>query len=172
MGDFNLSHRVMHDKEKLKKLCEDSKVSALCEITRSVSRNQLDYILIDNLLNESCYVTSYNNFISDHKSVTARIGLDGNEFTKEFKIRLTFDSESHLKSKEITSDTETDRLKDSLSNEEDTGSSQTDSLANSQSIDSESHHKSKEISDDAETHRIRDSSSNGADTGSGRSYFT
>ena len=66
MGDLNLSHRVLKDQEKLTQLCDDSKVSVLHEITRSISRNQLDYILINKELSQRCYVTSYNNFINTY----------------------------------------------------------------------------------------------------------
>ena len=99
MGDFNLSHRVKQDQEKVTKLCQESKFSALNEITRAISNNQLDYILVDETLRERSYVTSFNNFISDHKSITARIGLEDNLFTKEFKAQITFDREFHQQSK-------------------------------------------------------------------------
>ena len=99
MGDLNLSHRLKQDQEKVKELCSDSKVSALKEITRSVSLNQLDYILMDEEYCDRSFVTSFTNFISDHKSITVRIGLDENEFTKEFKAKVTFDIESHKKQK-------------------------------------------------------------------------
>ena len=100
MGDFNLSHRISKDQIKVQDLCQNKKESALNEITRSISNNQLDYILIEKLLNTTCFVTSFNNFISDHKSITARIGMTGNMFSDEFKERNTFDSESHLKAKQ------------------------------------------------------------------------
>ena len=58
--------------------------------------NQLDYILIENHLKEICFTTSFNNFIRDHKDITARIGLNKNEFSNEFKQKKTFDRESHL----------------------------------------------------------------------------
>ena len=101
MGDFNLSHRIAKDQEKVKDLCQTSKVSALNEITRSISNNQLDYILMDMILRSITFVTSYNNFISDHNSITARIGLNGNQFTNAMNVKMTFDSESHLKEMHI-----------------------------------------------------------------------
>ena len=94
MGDFNLSHRIPQDQEKVKNLCQQSKVNALKEITRSISINQLDYILMDEALLAVSFVTSFNNFISDHKSITARIGLDENKLTTEIKQKVTFDCES------------------------------------------------------------------------------
>ena len=63
-----------------------------------MSNNQLDYILIDEVLNENTFVTSYNNFISDHKSVIFRLGINKNSICKEMKARINFDSEGHLKS--------------------------------------------------------------------------
>ena len=101
MGDFNLSHRITADQLKVKDLCQKTKVNALNEITRSISNNQLDYILIDNSLVTRCFVTSFNNFISDHKTITARIGLTGNQFDLEMKQKISFDRESHLKPKKL-----------------------------------------------------------------------
>ena len=99
MGDFNLSHRVKEDQVKINNLCQETKTSFLNEITRTISNNQLDYILIDNELLQRSFVTSYNNFISDHNSTVVRFGLDSNEFTDEIKEKITFDMESHLKKK-------------------------------------------------------------------------
>ena len=99
MGDFNLSHRNEEDCKKLKNLCQSRKVSALNEITRSMSNNQLEYILIDKLMKNFTFVTSYNNFISDHNSVIFRFGLNENQFTADIKARITFDRDSHMKSR-------------------------------------------------------------------------
>ena len=79
------------------------------------------------LLSENVFVTSFNNFISDHKSITARIGLDGNQFTKEIKVRLSFDSESHLKAKQSWTNQQDD-TSESSSNE---GSSAEESMGKS-----------------------------------------
>ena len=97
MGDFNLSHKNQDDQLKVVKLCQGKKFSALKEITRSMSNNQLEYILIDEPMKAFCYVTSYYNFISDHKSIVARIGSSENKLTDEIKERILFDQESHLK---------------------------------------------------------------------------
>ena len=99
MGDFNLSHRIQDDQMKMDDLCHETKINFLQEITRSISNNQLDYILIDKEFITMCFVTSYNNFISDHNSTVIRVSLNGNEFTDEIKERLTFDRELHLKNK-------------------------------------------------------------------------
>ena len=74
MGDFNLSHRIAEDQATIQNLCQGNRTNALKEITRSMSNNQLEYILIDERTTDSYFVTSYNNFISDHKSIVARMG--------------------------------------------------------------------------------------------------
>ena len=99
IGDLNLSHRIEEHRQKLKKLCKYSKQSILNDITRSISNNQLDYVLIDDKIKENCFATSFYNFISDHKSITIRIGLFGNILSTVMKERLYFDKESHLKQK-------------------------------------------------------------------------
>jgi hypothetical protein len=101
MGDFNLSHRSTEDQTKIVKLCQEKKINVLHEITRPMSNNQLEYILIDESIIENYFVTSFNNFISDHKTIVARVGLNGNMLTHKIKERLTFDKELHLKAKEI-----------------------------------------------------------------------
>ena len=97
MGDLNLSHRVAEDQRKLDKLLQGNRINALHEITRGISNNQLDYILIDLGLKDNYFVTSYNNFISDHKTIVSRIGLKSNTITQQIKLRINFDQESHLR---------------------------------------------------------------------------
>ena len=99
LGDFNLSHRLKSDKEKLSNICKPSKCNILNEITRSVSNNQLDYVLANKSLADKSYSTSFMNFISDHNSITVRVPLQQNKFSKMFEMKLNFDSESHLKPK-------------------------------------------------------------------------
>lgn len=99
MGDFNLSHRNAEDQTKIVELCQEKRINALNEITRSMSNNQLEYIFIDENMEEEYFVTSYNNFISDHKSIVARVGSIGNKLTQEIKERISFAQELHLKSK-------------------------------------------------------------------------
>ena len=99
MGDLNLSHRIEGDKTKLRMLCGDSKISVLNEITRSISNNQLDYILINRDLQEHCFSTAFYNFISDHKTITLRLGTFENKLNQRTIERITFDKEYHLRSK-------------------------------------------------------------------------
>ena len=95
MGDLNLSRRNTEDYRKVLNLCNTRKTNALNETTQPISNNQLDYILIDEVLKENAFVTSYNNFISDHKSVILRLGLNKNSFCEEIKARINFDNEAH-----------------------------------------------------------------------------
>ena len=53
-------------------------------------------------MKEHCFVTSYNNFISDHKSIVARIGSRGNKLKDEIKERISFHQESHYKTKDYS----------------------------------------------------------------------
>ena len=101
MGDLNLSNQNLTDQEKLSILCQNNKVSLLDEITRSISNNQLDYILVNKSMKENCFVTSYSNFISDHKAIVARIGSETNSLSDETKERIFFDTESHLKERHV-----------------------------------------------------------------------
>ena len=101
MGDFNLLPKKEAEQKKLDLLCQSDKYQALKEITRRVSNNQPDHILVDKALQSVCYVTSYFNFISDHKSIVIRIGEEGNEFTLDFKQKLVFDAEVYSKTKSV-----------------------------------------------------------------------
>ena len=47
----------------------------------------------------NCFATSYYNFISDHKSIALRIGVNGNKLSKSTMEKLHFDRELHLKMK-------------------------------------------------------------------------
>ena len=116
MGDLNLSHRIPSDQEKLSILCQTTKDNILNEITRSVSHNQLDYVLVNKELTEISYATSFHNFISDHKAITLRVGLYGNEFSESFKEILNFDQESHMK-KKVLKDSEKNMSSSSSSSE-------------------------------------------------------
>ena len=52
-------------------------------------------------MKENCFVTSYSNFISDHKAIVARIGSETNSLSDETKERIFFDTESHLKERHV-----------------------------------------------------------------------
>jgi hypothetical protein len=83
-----------------------AKISLLKEITRTISNNQLDYVLIDLRFLNNCFATSYNNFISNHNSTVVRVGLNENQFTDVMKEKITFDRDSHMKPRESTGNSE------------------------------------------------------------------
>ena len=83
--------------KKVQALCDNNRYSALNEITRASSLNQLDYILVKRKLKENVFTTSYFNFISDHKTIIVRRGDNGNELKSDIKERLVFNREMHLK---------------------------------------------------------------------------
>ena len=101
MGDFNLSTKKEAERKKIDSLCHNTKYQALKEITRRMSNNQPDHVLVDKAYKNNCYVTSFFNFISDHNTIVARIGDANNEFTDETRQKILFNSESHLKAKFI-----------------------------------------------------------------------
>ena len=53
-------------------------------------------------MNEHCFTTSYNNFISDHKAIVVRIGSTESKLKAKIKEKQLFDQESHLKSRQDT----------------------------------------------------------------------
>ena len=63
-----------------------------------------------------CFVTSYNNFISDHNSTVVRVALDGNQFTDEMKETLTFDRDSHMKIMENEDNSESSSSSSNIAN--------------------------------------------------------
>ena len=97
LGDLNISHRIEQHQAKLEKLCGSSKESILRDITRSISNNQLDYVIIDVVMKKQCYASCFYNFISDHKAITLRIGLEDNSISDKILEKIYFNKESHLK---------------------------------------------------------------------------
>ena len=79
-------------KRLLELLCGKERKQFLNEITTN-QYNQLDHIIAEKSLEKQLYTTSYFNFISDHKTITARIAFDGNPFTKQFIGKLNVTSE-------------------------------------------------------------------------------
>ena len=71
MGDLNLNPRISTDSERLKELCSDNKTLALQEVTTK-QKNQLDHIAVNNDLKGRVFVSSFVNFISDHKTIVIR----------------------------------------------------------------------------------------------------
>jgi endonuclease/exonuclease/phosphatase family metal-dependent hydrolase len=78
MGDFNLNRRNPNEYERLIQLCQEDKLEAVLKEPTTKSYHQPDHILVDKSLKERVFATSFFNFISDHKSIVARIGV-GND---------------------------------------------------------------------------------------------
>ena len=97
MGDFNLSPKLTKDLKKLNVLCGNEKMIHLKEITRRLSDNQPDHILILKEIERFSFTTSYFNFISDHNSIVIRIGDEDNLLTKETLEKINFNADLHLK---------------------------------------------------------------------------
>ena len=96
IGDLNLNPQKEDQKNMLSMLCGDNRVLSLNEPTTFNQQSQLDHIIIDNNIQDISFSTSYLNFASDHNSIVFRMG---SQYTREFKQRITFDKDSHLKKK-------------------------------------------------------------------------
>ena len=87
-GDLNLNPAIPAEKKLLNVLCGENKFLALEEITTD-NFNQLDHIIADKSLKSKLFTTSYFNFISNHNSITARIGYNENNFTEDFLKKIS-----------------------------------------------------------------------------------
>ena len=96
MGDMNLNPREKSDMDRLEQLCQNRKEIALQETTTR-QKNQLDHILVDKKLNVNVFVTSFVNFISDHKTIVIRYGIENNTIKKELIQRSTQRSQNYIK---------------------------------------------------------------------------
>ena len=94
-GDLNLDPRNATDKRKLDMICGDDKYLALNDITTDNYR-QLDHVIAHKSLKLRIYATSYFNFVSDHKSITMRIGFENNKFTKGFLEKISCNEANNL----------------------------------------------------------------------------
>ena len=94
-GDLNLNPREPAQKKLLSVLCGKDKFLALEEVTTD-NFNQLDHIIVNKILKPRLYTTSYFNFISNHNSITARIGLADNSFTAEFLKKISCTRASNI----------------------------------------------------------------------------
>ena len=91
MGDFNLNRRNPNEYERLIQLCQEDKLEAVLKEPTTKSYHQPDHILVDKSLKERVFVTSFYNFISDHKSIVARIGVGNNTLLKDIDIQIKKD---------------------------------------------------------------------------------
>ena len=96
LGDLNLNPRIPVEKRHLDNICGEGKYMALNETTSINNNNQLDHIIADKNLKPIVYATSYLNFISDHKAITLRLGIDGNELKKDFLQKKSYNDACNL----------------------------------------------------------------------------
>ena len=92
MGDLNLDPARDEDRKKLHKLCGPKRIMILKEHTTTRS-NQLDHIIMHSHLSSKVFATSFINHTSDHRTITFRIPLSGNNFSEHFKRDWFFDKE-------------------------------------------------------------------------------
>ena len=83
MGELTLNPRVHDDKQRLDQLCHTQYKMHLKEETRN--HNHIDHILVHERIHSRVYTTSFYNFVSDHKSIVARVAEIGNDLTDEAK---------------------------------------------------------------------------------------
>ena len=88
LGDLNLNPMNESEKLLLELLCGTEQQQYLKEITTK-EYNQLDHIVADKSLEGQLYATSFVNFISDHKTITARVGFNENKFSRKFLEKIT-----------------------------------------------------------------------------------
>ncbi len=109
MGDVNLNRRNPDEHERLIQLCQENKLEAVLKEPTTKSFHQPDHILVDRSQKKRVYITSFYNFISDHKSIVARIGLGTNTLLKGINTpnqngndELNFDSNKLPSSKKTS----------------------------------------------------------------------
>ena len=95
MGDLNLNPKIPIDKKRLDQLCQEGKLEPFLNEPTTKSFTQIDYILGSSDLRGKVYVTTFFNFISDHKTPVVRIGLGNNSLLKEVMVNSS--KTSHLK---------------------------------------------------------------------------
>ena len=96
IGDLNLNPAFLDQKSKLLTLCGREKIMALEELT-TIYNSQLEHVILEKVLSEKCFATSFFNLGSDHKSIAVRFGKY--PFTKQFNDKFFFDFIHHLKSR-------------------------------------------------------------------------
>ena len=71
-------------------LCQYGQLEILLHEPTIKSYNQPDHILGDKSLKGKIFVTSFFNFISDHKTIVARVGLGVNTLSKNIEVRSAY----------------------------------------------------------------------------------
>ena len=61
------------------------------------TQNQIDHILVNNILKGRVFVTPYYNFVSNHKCIVARIGINGNQLKKDVLLNIKSPLDTFMK---------------------------------------------------------------------------
>ena len=91
MGDFNLKPNIASDEKLLNSICGTTHQLALNENT--TVHGQPDHVILHKRFETKSFVTSFFNFVSDHKTIVARIGLMQNKFDLTFIEKINFNAE-------------------------------------------------------------------------------
>jgi len=89
LADLNLDARVVEQDRKLKQICGECKVILLKEITHPQNNNQLDHILGKEKVGVKTYVTTFRNFIADHKTIVLRESKPGAQYIIDQRLEGT-----------------------------------------------------------------------------------
>ena len=92
LGDLNLDPTEPEQRKKISDICTREKKPLLNEITTK-NEKQLDHILGAERDGVRVYTTAFSNFISDHKTITIRISLEGAAFKEDSRLPITPDLE-------------------------------------------------------------------------------
>ena len=97
MGDLNLNQRHDSEKERIEQLCHGKLEVALNEATTTTTANQIDHILVNKTLRSRVFVSSFYNFVSNHKCIVIRIGIKENKLKDNIISQFEFASEKYMK---------------------------------------------------------------------------
>ena len=83
---------------RLNELCQNGKLVRM-DLKKDTTRNHnhIDHILVLEDIKERVFSTCFFNFVSDHKSIVARVGGKGNMFSDHAKHKMFFDPHKHIK---------------------------------------------------------------------------
>ena len=97
MGDLNLNLRKDSERERIEQLCQSQLEVALNEETTTTTLNPIDHILVNKTLRGRVFVSSYYNFVSNHKCIVFRIGIKENKLKDNIISQFKYSSEKFMK---------------------------------------------------------------------------
>ena len=101
MGDLNLNLRNNLERDRIEQLSQSQLEVALKEETTTTSSNQIDHILVNKTLRGRVFVSSYFNFVSNHKCIVFRIGIKENKLKDNIISLFKYASENFMKNSNI-----------------------------------------------------------------------